>query len=104
MAGQLVWLLASHGLLIGIGASLVDAGYALPGWLLMAGSPAARIARRFLPGKGYYLIGYVGEVGGSPSTPSGGITRRSAPLRFGVLLTLEVAIVVFILLGVLLRA
>lgn len=103
MFAQVIWLLFSHGMLVGIGGALLSAGLTTPGVVLLAGTPVLRIALRFRATGGYYLIGYAGEVGGDLATPSGTITRRSAPLRFSVLLGLEIALIAMLWLAVFLR-
>ncbi len=96
MAVQFFWLVLSHGMLISFGGALLEAGH--PGWglLFLLGTPALRIGLRFRRNKGYYLIGYVGEVGGEMATPSGVITLKSAPRRFKLMLGLELALVAFL--------
>ena len=103
MAVQFIWLLMSHGMLIAIGGALLEAGNTGWGLLFLLGTPALRIALRFRPGKGYYLIGYIGDVGGEMPTPSGVITHKRAPVRFRIMLGLELALIVFLWISVALR-
>lgn len=103
MIALLVWLCLSHGLLIGVGAALWEANAPVAGLLFLLVLPAARIFWRFR-GKGYYLIGYIGEVGGDRPGYSGWVHRRHEPIRFRLCLLMELAVVGFLWFGVIARA
>lgn len=93
MLFQLIWLCTSYGLIYAVGAALVEGAGLSWGLLLVVTLPAVRVHRRFQPGKGYYLVGYQGQVGGDRPTKSGLVTRSDDPVRFKLLVTAEVVIV-----------
>jgi len=91
----------SYGATFAIAAALFDAGNVVWGALLFFLFPVMRMSLRFRPGKGYYMIGYIGRVGGEMRTPSGMVTRQRDPIRFKILLFLEIATVAFLMVSVL---
>ena len=68
------WLFASYALLLGVGAALLKEGLTAWALLLLVVAPLVRIVLRFA-GRGYYRIGYIGEIGEEDPEPSGWITR-----------------------------
>lgn len=93
MIAQIIWLFVSYGFLFGIGAALADTGN-VAGTAIVGGAIALRLALRF--GRcGYYLIGYVGEVGGDRPGYSGWVSKSQSPWRFKMLFAIELLVLTF---------
>lgn len=93
---QIIWLLFSYGVVFAVGGVLLQELGSLWGLALLVGFPAWRLYRRLRQGKGYYLVGYQGQVGGDLPTKSGLVTRRDDPVRFQILVLAEIGVLVFL--------
>ncbi len=103
MAFQFVWLSFSYGVVFSFGVVILDQGQFIWAFALFVLFPVLRILNRFRNGKGYYIIGYIGEVGGELPIPSSYVTRYTTPLRFKFYLIIEVLIIGFLLASVFIR-
>lgn len=90
------WLGVSHAFVFGVAGALFEAGHPWFGAILFVGAPAWRLYRRFREPKGYYLLGYLGELGSDRWERSGWISRQRNPNRFALCLATEIFVIAFI--------
>ena len=105
MLAQIVWMLVSNALIVVLGLLVMELGFPLVGLALTAGLVGARLWYRGRPGKGYRLLPYLGEQRSGISIGFGStgplrVTRQEHPAWFGVLFALELAILAFLVWGV----
>ncbi len=103
MVFQIAWIGSSYALMFSIGGLLLENGNILWSMIFLILFPVLRIARRFKEGKGYYIIGYMGQVGGDMRRPGGLIGRKNRPAEFQFYLFIEILIVVFLLISVIIK-
>ncbi|MEZ4525487.1 MAG: hypothetical protein R2941_06150 [Desulfobacterales bacterium] len=103
MPFQIAWLCFSYGLMFAIGGLLLENGNIFWSMVFLILFPLVRIARRFQEGKGYYIIGYMGEVGGDMRRSGGLIGRKNRPAEFQFYLFIEILTAVFLLISVIVK-
>ena len=99
MPFQIAWMGSIYAIMFSIGGLLVENGNILWSMVFFILFPLVRIARRFQEGKGYYVIGYMGQVGGDMRRPGGLISRKKRPAEFQFYLFIEILIIVFLLIS-----
>jgi hypothetical protein len=90
------WLGASHAIAFSIAGMLFESGHPWIGASVFVGVPAWRLYRRFREPKGYYLLGYLGEVGGDRWERGGWISRQRNRSQFALCLASEIFVIAFL--------
>lgn len=88
------WLAATHALCITIGFVTYQEN-PFVGFVFILVIPAYRLFRRIVFDKGYYILGYEGEVGGDRPYLSRRIQLKNNPVTFKLLFAIEIVIILF---------